>query len=94
MYVSTNLLKRFISLDIESAKLMSELTLHTAEIEEVITRSLDDLLVIGYVKSVTTHPDADKLVICQVDCGQHGVFQICTAADNMQENTYVPVALP
>ncbi|MBP6256607.1 hypothetical protein KA405_02560 [Patescibacteria group bacterium] len=24
------------------------------------------------------HPDADKLTVCQLDCGSHGHFQICT----------------
>lgn len=94
MYISTNLLKRFISLDVDPQDLMSTLTLHTAEIEQVIKRAIDDLVVIGYVNKLEKHPDADKLVVCQVDCGDQGVFQICTAADNIQEGIFVPVALP
>ncbi|USN57606.1 MAG: hypothetical protein H6766_02625 [Candidatus Peribacteria bacterium] len=33
--------------------------------------------------STEQHPDADKLTVCQVDCGSHGHFQICCGADNV-----------
>lgn len=64
------------------------------EVEEVHLRTQDDLLVIGKVKEVKKHPQADKLVIVQVDCGSHGQYQICTWGENVEEHTYVPVALP
>ena len=31
---------------------------------------ISDNIVIGYVKSCEKHPDADKLSVCQVDCGK------------------------
>jgi len=49
--------------------------------------------VIGKVTSVEKHPTGDKLVVCQVDCGDKLIQQICTAAKNMYVGTYVPVAL-
>lgn len=94
MLCSTNLLKKYISLDIEPKDLMSSMTLHACEIEHVDVRTIPALVVIGYVVSTTKHPNADTLTICQLDCGAHGMFQICTAADNIVPNIYVPVALP
>ena len=83
MLISNNLLKQYISLDIEPTKLMSDVTLRSCEIEHVSVRKLPDLVVIGYVTSCHKHPNADTLTVCQVDCGDHGIFQICTGADNV-----------
>lgn len=44
--------------------------------------------------STSKHPNADTLTICQLDCGSHGQYQICTAADNIRADIFVPVALP
>ena len=94
MLFSTNLLKRYISLDIEAKELMSTMTLHACELEQIEQRILPDLVVIGYVTETLKHPNADTLTICQLDCGTHGIYQICTAADNIASDMYVPVALP
>ena len=94
MLFSTNLLKKYISLDIEPKKLMSTMTLHACEIEHVDVRNIPELVVIWYVTETKKHPNADTLTICQLDCWSHGMYQICTAADNIVSNIYVPVALP
>lgn len=94
MLFSSNLLKRYISLDIEPQELMSNMTLHACEVEHVEVRALPELVVIGYVTETKKHPNADSLTICQLDCGSHGSYQICTAADNIVANIFVPVALP
>jgi phenylalanyl-tRNA synthetase beta chain len=51
-----------------------------------------DKIVIGQVKSIEKHPDADKLVICQVDIGTETI-QIVTGAPNVTEGCKVPVVL-
>ncbi|MCR4672420.1 MAG: phenylalanine--tRNA ligase subunit beta [Lachnospiraceae bacterium] len=50
-------------------------------------------IVVGKVLSVEKHPDADKLVICQVDVGQEAPVQIVTGAPNVFEGAVVPVVL-
>lgn len=50
-------------------------------------------IVIGQVKKVERHPDADKLVICQVDIGEADLIQIVTGAPNVFEGAKVPVVL-
>lgn len=46
---------------------------------------------VGKITKIDKHPDADKLVICQIDLGDETV-QIVTGATNVFENAYVPVA--
>jgi len=67
-YVST-LLKKFISVNDTPENIARNLILKTCEIEEVHTRVLPEALVIGKVKEFKKHPEADKLNVCQVDCG-------------------------
>ena len=52
-----------------------------------------DKIVIGQVKKIERHPDADKLVICQVDIGKDELLQIVTGAPNVTEGAKVPVVL-
>lgn len=51
-----------------------------------------DKIVIGQVTKVEQHPDADKLVICQVNIGGESI-QIVTGAPNVFEGAKVPVVL-
>ena len=51
-----------------------------------------DKIVIGQVMKVERHPDADKLVVCQVNVGNETV-QIVTGAPNVFEGAKVPVVL-
>ena len=50
-------------------------------------------IVIGQIEKIEKHPDADKLVVCQIDAGTYGKFQIVTGASNVFEGAIVPVAL-
>ena len=50
-------------------------------------------IVIGQILKIEKHPDADKLVICQVNVGQEGPVQIVTGAPNVFEGAVVPVVL-
>ncbi|MBQ8615411.1 MAG: phenylalanine--tRNA ligase subunit beta [Clostridia bacterium] len=63
------------------------------EVEEIIDKSAGlDKVVVANITSITKHPDADKLVVCQADYG-FGTTQIVTHADNMKEGDNVPLAL-
>lgn len=50
-------------------------------------------VVVAKILSIQKHPDADKLQVCQVDAGQEELLQIVTAARNIKEGDYVPLAL-
>ena len=49
-------------------------------------------IVVGRILSIAPHPDADKLVVCQVDIGTE-TTQIVTGASNVFEGALVPVVL-
>ncbi len=49
-------------------------------------------IVVGQILKIERHPDADKLIICQVDVGNETV-QIVTGAPNVKEGDKVPVVL-
>ena len=51
-------------------------------------------IVVGKILSIEKHPDADKLIICQVDAGEKEPIQIVTGASNVREGDVVPVVLP
>lgn len=48
-------------------------------------------VVVGKITKIEKHPDADKLVVCQVDVGDEEI-QIVTGAPNVFEGAVVPVA--
>ena len=51
-----------------------------------------DKIVVGQIESIEKHPDADKLIICQVNIGDT-TTQIVTGASNVSVGDKVPVVL-
>lgn len=49
-------------------------------------------VVVGKILSIEPHPDADKLVVCQLDVGEAEPIQIVTGATNVFPGAIVPVA--
>lgn len=49
-------------------------------------------IVVGEIVKIERHPDADKLIVCQVNVGSEEV-QIVTGASNVKEGDKVPVVL-
>lgn len=52
-----------------------------------------DKIVVGQILKIEKHPDADKLIICQVNIGKEEPIQIVTGAPNVKEGDKVPVVL-
>ena len=49
-------------------------------------------IVVGQIEKIEKHPDADKLIVCQVNIGSE-VIQIVTGASNVKVGNKVPVVL-
>lgn len=94
MLYSKTLLQRYLSINEDLATIANQLTLKSSEVEHTIQRDIPSWVVIGKVTSVKDHDNADKLVVCLVDCWSRWEYQICTWATNVEEGSYVPVALP
>lgn len=76
--------------DQEYADVMT-LTGTKVETYERLDKNLEKI-VIGQIEKIEKHPDADKLIICQVNVGSE-VIQIVTGAPNVKEGDKVPVVL-
>ena len=82
-------------LDCTPAEYMDEMTLSgtKAESAQYFDKNLDKI-VVGRINKIERHPDADKLVICQVQIDEDGKeIQIVTGAPNAFEGAVVPVVL-
>ena len=87
-------LKDYVDIDISAEELQEKLFSCGFEVEELTYLGKDVTnVVVGKILSCEKHPDADRLTICKVDCGEHGVKQICTAATNVFPGAKVPCAL-
>lgn len=51
-------------------------------------------IITGKILKVEKHPNADHLVVCQIDIGEEEPTQIVTSADNVRAGQIVPCALP
>ncbi len=69
------------------------MTLSGTKVEgyEKLDKNLEKI-VVGQIKTIERHPNADKLIICQVDIGSE-MIQIVTGAPNVKEGDKVPVVL-
>ncbi|AMP20482.1 hypothetical protein AZF37_04255 [endosymbiont 'TC1' of Trimyema compressum] len=93
MLVSKNWLNEYVTNTLEASSLEKELTGLGLEVESVSSlRNGISSIVAGKIVTIEKHPDADKLVICQVDVGKE-VLTIVTGANNVYEGMVVPVAL-
>ena len=69
------------------------MTLSGTKVEgyEKLDKNLEKI-VVGQIKTIEPHPNADKLIVCQVDVGNE-MIQIVTGAPNVKEGDKVPVVL-
>ncbi len=72
---------------------MDAMTLSGTKVEGYsrLDRNLEKI-VVGQIEKIERHPDADKLIVCQVNIGSE-VIQIVTGAPNVKEGDKVPVVL-
>jgi phenylalanyl-tRNA synthetase beta chain len=80
MKLSLNWLKDFVNLpeNISAQELSDKLTLHTAEVEGVESNYENyKNIVVGEIKEITPHPDADKLRVTQTDVGGETIQIVC-----------------
>ncbi len=80
-------------LEVTPQEYTDAMTLSGSKVEgyECLDKNLEKI-VVGQIKKIERHPDADKLIICQVDIGTE-MIQIVTGAPNVQEGDKVPVVL-
>ena len=81
-------------LDVDAQEYMDAMTLSGSKGEGFVRLDADlENIVIGQIKKIEKHPDADKLVVCQIDVGTGDLIQIVTGAPNVEEGMKIPVVL-
>lgn len=74
------------------AKVLTQAGLEVEAIEDLKSRYQQ--VKVGLILKKESHPEADRLSVCQVTTGQGVIHQIVCGAKNYQENDRVVVALP
>lgn len=94
MNTSLSWIKAYVpDLDVTAQEYTDAMTLSGTKVEgyEVLDADLDKI-VIGQIDKIEKHPDADKLIVCQVNIGNESI-QIVTGAKNVNEGDKIPVVL-
>ena len=93
MNVTLNWLKNYIDFEFSPRELADRLTMLGIEVESVKRLGAElEGVVVGSVGAIKPHPNADKLVLCQVDIGESEELQIVCGAPNVREGMLAPVA--
>ena len=93
MHVTLNWLKTYIDFALSPSELAERLTMLGIEVESMESLGAELAgVVVGKVNAISPHPNADKLVVCQVDVGAAAECQIVCGAPNVREGMLAPVA--
>ena len=94
MNTALSWIKEYVpDLDVTAQEYTDAMTLTGTKVEgfERLDKNLENI-VVGQIASIEPHPDADKLIICQVNIGTESI-QIVTGAHNVKVGDKVPVVL-
>jgi phenylalanyl-tRNA synthetase beta chain len=87
-------LREFCNPTLSTQQLAETLTMAGLEVEALdpVAPPFSDV-VVGEIKSLEQHPNADRLRVCQVDVGQERLLNIVCGAPNARAGIRVPCAL-
>lgn len=94
MLIPVKWLKEYVNIDdVDTRELADKLTMSGSHVDSIekIDKGVEKV-VVGKILEINPHPNADKLVITNIDIGEK-TLQIVTGATNIKENDYVPVAI-
>ena len=81
-------------LDITPKEYTDAMTMSGSKVEGYVALDQNlEKIIVGKILKIEKHPDADKLIICQVDVAAPEPVQIVTGAPNVSEGDLVPVVL-
>ena len=97
MNISLKFLQRYVDLpeDLTYEQIAYDLTMRTVEVENIVnTADKFHDIVVGEIKEVKAHPNADALKICMVDVGEDEIKQIVCGGSNLTAGHKVCVSKP
>ncbi len=94
MKFSEKWLREWVNPNFDTETLVAKLTQAGLEVDAVTPVAGDfQGVLVGQVKSVKAHPDADKLRVCEVDVASGELLHIVCGAANVREGLKIPVAI-
>jgi len=97
MLIPLSWLKEYVDLNLPTKQLAERLTLAGLEVED-IENSADwwdpELIIVGQIAAVKAHPNADRLVLVDIDYGASQTEQVVTGAPNLfqyKDQQHLPV---
>lgn len=97
MKLSLSWIKEYVNIpeNMDIKKLAYDLTMSTVEVENVeyLARRFDNM-VVGIIKKIEPHPNADKLKVCRVDIGDGEIKNIVCGGVNLKVGMRVAVSCP
>lgn len=93
MLVPLKWLKDYVDINMDAVSFGDAMTMSGSKVEaiEEMGKEIENV-VVGKILKIERHPDADKLVVTQINIGSETI-QIVTGASNIKEGDYIPVAL-
>ena len=93
MQFSESWLRSFCNPPLSTEQLCHALTMAGLEVEDIRPAAPPfSGIVVGEIKSITKHPNADKLNVCEVDVGEAALKQIVCGAPNVRVGMRIPAA--
>ena len=93
MDISYHWLRQYVELDLSPEDLAETLTMGGLEVDDIAGHSVSaDGVIVGKITAVRPHPNADRLVLCDVNVGTGDQLQIACGAPNVAEGQMAPVA--
>lgn len=95
LLASYHWLREYLDIKETPEQLAARVSLSGPGIEKLYPQNAGfDGIVLGHVKEVGPHPNADKLRIAKVDVGAKSLANIVCGGSNLEANQWVAVALP
>jgi len=95
MRISEQWLRDWVQPDVSSAQLAEQLTMAGLEVDKIETAAPPfNKVVVGRIRNLSPHPQADRLKVAQVDVGGSELLQIVCGAPNAAVDMCAPTALP
>ncbi len=93
MLVSLQWLKDYTDVNVPIKEFCDRMIMSGSDLEtcEELGTGIEGV-VIGRIDKIEKHPDADKLVVCQVNIGEEEPLQVITSATNIYVGGYCPIA--
>ena len=94
MLVPIRWIKNYTDVNVDVHEFVDRMVLSGSNLEtvEYFGQGISGV-VIGRIEKIEKHPNADKLLVCQINVGKDAPVQIVTGAHNIFEGALVPVCL-